>query len=109
MGKFNHAFDIAFEVVSDKADASDVTADMLRTALYRRIETLDSEGDLLWHEAVDRFDTFEETPEPSDAVGTLRKRYIGDDLDKRKALARVQIEAEVEQALFDEGRLKDDD
>jgi hypothetical protein len=109
MGKFNHAFDFAFEVSSDKEDASDVTADMLRTALYKRIEELDSSGDLAWQEAVDCFDTFEEDPDPSNAVDILRTKYIGTDLSQRKALARAHIEAEVEKALFDEGRLKDDD
>jgi hypothetical protein len=109
MAKYNHAFDIAFVVISAKEDASDVTADMLRAALYKRIEELDSEGDLYWQDAVDCFDTFEVDPDPKDAVGALRKRFVDTDLDCRKALRQVRLEAEIEQRLYDEGRLKDDD
>jgi hypothetical protein len=37
MKKYNHAYDIAFEVISNKEDGSDVTADMLEDALRARI------------------------------------------------------------------------
>lgn len=35
--KYNHAFDIAFEVESNKEDASDVTQKMLAAAIQRRL------------------------------------------------------------------------
>jgi hypothetical protein len=37
---FNHAYDFAFEVVSNKEDASDVTATMLREACINRINEI---------------------------------------------------------------------
>lgn len=51
---FRHAYDFAFELVSREQDATDVTAEMLRTALIRRARTLS--GDELL-EACGRFDT----------------------------------------------------
>lgn len=109
MPRFNHAFDIGFEVVSDDRNAEDVTADMLRKALEARIAQLDSSGDLAWLAACLKFDTFEVDQEATDAVAHLRKRYVGDNLDSRRALAEVRKQAEHEQELYDEGRLKDDD
>jgi hypothetical protein len=54
---FNHAFTIGFEVISEKEDASDVTAAMIRAAITKRIDDL---GDLELLEAADHpFDTFE--------------------------------------------------
>lgn len=67
MPRFNHAYDIGFEVAgSTKEDGSDVTPAMLRAALMRRIIDLDESqpdhGE--WHEAVGSpFDTHEEDPE----------------------------------------------
>lgn len=37
MPKFNHAFDVAFEIISDKEDASDVTVPMVIDALRKRL------------------------------------------------------------------------
>ena len=37
---FSHAFDFAFELVSNRKNATDVTAEMLRAALIRRGRTL---------------------------------------------------------------------
>lgn len=56
MAQFNHAFDFAFEVKTEK-EAEDVTAAELRAALLERANRL-SDEDLL--EACDCFDTFEE-------------------------------------------------
>ena len=71
MPHFNHAFTIAFEVISDCEDASDVTPEMLKNALLKRIADLDAScfvpgvpslghgGE--WFEAVGApFDTHEE-------------------------------------------------
>ena len=58
MSKFNHAFTIAFEVVSNDPEGEDVTADMLRAALEQRIRSL---GNLEWLEACGSpYDTHEE-------------------------------------------------
>ena len=54
---YNHAYDFAFEVISAKEDASDVTGEMLRTACIERITRLPTD-ELL--EACGRFDTHEE-------------------------------------------------
>lgn len=53
---FNHAYDFAFEVVSQKEDASDVTATMLRFECAKRINSL-CDDELL--EACGVFDTME--------------------------------------------------
>lgn len=59
MPRFNHAFDIAFEVMSDKEDASDVTPAMLKAALEKRIQDVFvNSGE--WEQACDYFDTYEE-------------------------------------------------
>ena len=109
MAKYNHAYDIAFEVISDTEDASDVTVDMLRAAVDARIGRLDHNGDLAWEHAVDLFDTFEIDPVDEKAMDVLRKRYVGSDLERRRALCTVRRESDHEQELHDEGRLKDDD
>jgi len=57
MTKFNHAYDFAFEVISDRDDAEDVTAPMLRAALLERVNRLTDE-ELL--EAASWFDSHEE-------------------------------------------------
>lgn len=57
MPKFNHAYDLAFEVISDRDDAEDVTAPMLRAALLERVNRLTDE-ELL--EAASWFDSYEE-------------------------------------------------
>lgn len=53
---FNHAFDFAFEVISDDEEAEDVTPAMLREALLKRVNTL-SDRELV--EACGRYDTME--------------------------------------------------
>lgn len=62
MSRFNHAYDIAFEVVSDKPDGKDVTPDMLKVALLKRIEHLDNSttDKSEWLDACSRFDTHKE-------------------------------------------------
>lgn len=63
MPRFNHAFSIAFSVVSEQANGEDVTPAMLRAALQRRMDELDRspDGGREWLEAVGApFDTYEE-------------------------------------------------
>jgi len=57
MPKFNHAYDFAFEVISERDDAEDVTAPMIRAALLERVNRLTDE-ELL--EAASWFDSYEE-------------------------------------------------
>ena len=57
MSKFNHAYDFAFEVISNRDDAEDVTAPMLRAALLERINRLTDEEMLA---AASWFDSYEE-------------------------------------------------
>lgn len=54
---FNHAYDIAFEVLSAKEDGSDVTPRMLREAIRARLATLNNDEML---EACSRYDTFKD-------------------------------------------------
>ena len=61
--RYNHAYIIAFEVISNNYDGSDVTPAMFRAELQRRMDLLDSEGDLAWYEACDRDNSFDFDPE----------------------------------------------
>lgn len=53
---FSHAFDFAFSILSERADASDVSPAVLRAALIRRAVALSDEE---LREACGRFDTGE--------------------------------------------------
>lgn len=58
--KYNHAVDIAFSLVSNHPQGEDITADMLRTALWNRIRDLDNSNE--WGEIAANtvpFDTYE--------------------------------------------------
>lgn len=56
--RYNHAFDIAFELISDDPNGDDVTPEMVYAALERRIQNLKKEGTAL--EAIGApFDTYE--------------------------------------------------
>jgi len=66
MPKFNHAYTIAFSLISDDEQADDVTPAMLRTALRKRIVDLDASVPCEWEEAVGApFDTFEDDEAPA--------------------------------------------
>jgi hypothetical protein len=70
MPRYNHAFDVSFVVLSDKEDASDVTAAMLRAGLLKRIDDLDNADAREWLEACDMpYDTYDtyEIKEDGDA------------------------------------------
>ena len=61
MPKYNHAYTVAFSLESDHPEGEDVTADMIRVALLRRIADLDEHGELV--EAVGGpFDSYEKAP-----------------------------------------------
>lgn len=67
MPKYNHAFDVAFEVVSETEDGSDVTKEMLKSALLKRMESLDLADE--WLEACGApFDTYPVDTEDEQAV-----------------------------------------
>jgi hypothetical protein len=57
MPKYNHAYDIAFEVISERDDAEDVTPAMIRTALLERINRL-TDAELI--DAASWYDSCEE-------------------------------------------------
>jgi len=54
--KYNHAFDFAFEVVSEHENPDDVSASELRRALVARAISLDDDEML---EACGHFDTYD--------------------------------------------------
>jgi hypothetical protein len=56
--KYNHACDIAFEVISNNEHGEDITPDMYRIALKKRIDELDRTN--TWDEAISIFDTHED-------------------------------------------------
>jgi len=59
--RYNHAYDFAFEVISKKEDASDVTPAMLIAACRARLDRIEAESngeEML--EACGLFDTMEE-------------------------------------------------
>tara|TARA_Y100001936_G_C15931517_1_gene589606 strand:- start:101 stop:274 length:174 start_codon:yes stop_codon:yes gene_type:complete len=55
--KYNHAFDIGFEIISNCEQATDVTPAMLRGALLERVNKL---SDTELKQACNCFDTHEE-------------------------------------------------
>ena len=55
MPRFNHAYDFAFEVISNEEEAEDVTPAMLRAALTERATHI-SDAEIM--EACSCFDTF---------------------------------------------------
>lgn len=60
--KYNHAFDIAFSLVSEHPTGEDVTAEQVRDAIIARVHSAYASGELL--EAVGApFDTYEEDEE----------------------------------------------
>ena len=40
MPKYNHMLDIAFEVISEKEDGSDITPEQINLAIKKRLESL---------------------------------------------------------------------
>lgn len=60
--RYNHAYDVAFSVVSNDPEGLDVTPVMFRAALMRRIKQLDAEAAVGgWEEACGApYDTYEE-------------------------------------------------
>ena len=64
MTKYNHAISLAFEVTSEDPNGNDITVEMLKTALKRRIDNLDASTTPEWTEWLEAclppWDTFEE-------------------------------------------------
>jgi hypothetical protein len=60
MSRWNHAYDIAFTVISEHSTGEDVTPTMFRDALLARIRELDKCGE--WSEVLTSlpFDSYEE-------------------------------------------------
>jgi hypothetical protein len=57
--KYNHAYDIAFSLVSEHPTGEDVTAEQVRDAIIARVHSAYASGELL--EAIGLpFDTYEE-------------------------------------------------
>lgn len=68
MIRYNHAYDIAFSVVSSDPDGLDVTPAMLRAALLQRVAQLDAEAHVGGYEQAcgAPFDTYEMDKESDD-------------------------------------------
>jgi hypothetical protein len=58
MPKHNHAYDIAFEIISERDDAEDVTPAMIRAALLERVNRL-TDAELI--DAASCYDSYEES------------------------------------------------
>lgn len=63
VAKFNHMFTVAFEVISETDDGSDVTNDMFHQALTKRSQDLTRNDE--WQEAVGAPDDTYLISEPS--------------------------------------------
>jgi hypothetical protein len=60
MKKYNHAFALAFSINSDHPDGDDITGEEFTAAVQRRVDDINSSGDLEWSEAVGiPYDTYE--------------------------------------------------
>jgi hypothetical protein len=63
MPKFNHAFDFAFEVITEKEDPNEITEAELFAAIRARIDRIEAAkgaGGETMHNACDCYDTHEE-------------------------------------------------
>lgn len=62
MTRYNHAYDVAFSLVSNDPEGRDVTPAMFRAALLRRVGQLDAEEAFGgWEQACGApYDTYEE-------------------------------------------------
>ena len=56
--KYNHACDIAFNVLSNDEHGGDITPDIYRIAIKKRVDELDRTN--TWDEAINIFDTHED-------------------------------------------------
>ena len=58
--RYNHAFTVAFTIESDHPEGDDITGEQFTKAVQRRVDELNSQGDLEWLEAVGLpYDTYE--------------------------------------------------
>lgn len=63
MPVYNHAFTLAFQLKSNDPDGEDVTEQMLREALLKRVAEMDENG--LWEESVGApFDSYLDSTDP---------------------------------------------
>lgn len=60
--KYSHACDLAFEVLSNDRHGRDLTPNMYRIALKKRIDELDRTN--TWDEGIGLYDTFKTEDEP---------------------------------------------
>lgn len=63
--KYNHMLDIAFTLVSEDVNGADITPEMARSALLKRIADLDAQG---WDEVWSICDTYEIEDNQADAT-----------------------------------------
>lgn len=101
MPRYNHMFDIAFEVISDHPEGEDVTPEMLKAGLLRRIEQLgDGPGQDSWAEATGLCDSYQ-VDDPSELVlgdgGIFTKEELEDEAFMEAHEAEMEAEAEEEE------------
>tara|TARA_B100000424_G_scaffold6055_1_gene4511 strand:- start:220 stop:591 length:372 start_codon:yes stop_codon:yes gene_type:complete len=87
MDKYNHAFDIAFVVISNKKDGSDVTATMLKDALRDRI--INTDDDEIIESCGRPFDTYKIKQKEEDFSVSF-VWHIDDVLDGHPHLSKEQ-------------------
>ena len=59
MAKFNHMLDVAFEVISEKADGSDITPEQIHVAILKRLVSLAESNEYDIGGAIGICDTYE--------------------------------------------------
>ena len=59
MTKYNHMLDIAFEVISEKEDGSDITPEQIHLAIAKRLESLAESNEYDLGGAIGICDTYE--------------------------------------------------
>jgi len=59
MSIYNHGCSLGFEVISKRENGEDITPDMYRIAIKKRIDLLDQTNS--WDMVIDIFDTFDQT------------------------------------------------
>jgi len=63
MPKYNHMLDIAFTVISEKQDGSDITPEQIHVAIAKRLQSLAEANEYDLGGAIGICDTYEEEEE----------------------------------------------
>lgn len=102
---YDHACSFMFSIRSNHPKGEDISGAEFKAAVRKRLDKIDD--DEMIEACWPPHDTFMEDDES--AVGKIRERWgVNESLAAREKLHEARKEADHEQELYDEGRLKDE-